>query len=97
MVDTIGVASYPGLQPMGEKSGMPGQCGDVMMTYPPPFLPWFVQMVADTSSLQHQIDRAFPIFLAHVEKQGKAWIRGYNRCMSLDRTNSITSVVTCDP
>ena len=36
--------------------------GDVMMTNLPPF----VQTMADTSSLHHQIDQAFPIFLMHV-------------------------------
>ena len=28
------------------------------------------EMVADTSSLHQQIDQAFPVFLAHVEKHG---------------------------
>ena len=44
-----------------EKSGRPGRFGDVMMTYMPPFLPRVVEIVADTSSLHHQIDQAFPI------------------------------------
>ena len=33
-----------------------------MMTYLPQFLPRFVEMVADMSSLHHQIDQAFPNF-----------------------------------
>ena len=36
---------------------------DVMMTYLLPFLPQFVEMVADTSSLHHQINQAFLFFL----------------------------------
>ena len=43
-------------QYMQEKSGRPGQFGDVMMMYPPPFLQTVAEMVADTSSLHHQID-----------------------------------------
>ena len=56
-----------------ENSGRPGRFGDVMMMYVPPFL----QTMADTSSLHHQINQAFLIFLAYVEKLGKAWVQGY--------------------
>ena len=34
------------------------------------------EMVADMSSLHHQIDQAFLIFLECIEKHGKAWVRG---------------------
>ena len=60
-------------QRVREKSGRPGRFGDVTMTYLPPFLLCayaVVEMVADTSSLHHQIHQALPIFLAHVEKHG---------------------------
>ena len=43
------------------------------------FLPWFVEVVADMSLLHHQIDQAFPIFLARIEKHGKAWVRDENK------------------
>ena len=43
-----------------EKSGRPGQFGDVVMIT---YLPQFVEMVVDTSSSHHQIDQAFPRFL----------------------------------
>ena len=46
------------------KTGKAGQFNDVMMTY----LQQFVEMVADTSSLHHQIDQAFPIFFSCVLK-----------------------------
>ena len=29
------------------------------------------------SSLHHHIDQVFPIFLAYIEKYGKAWVQGY--------------------
>ena len=45
--------------------------------YMPPFPQTVAEMVADTSSLHHQIDQAFPIFLMCIEKQGKAWVQGY--------------------
>ena len=54
--------------------GRPGQFGDVMMTYLPPFLPHVyavVEMVADTSSLHHQIDQAFLIFFCSCWKRWK--------------------------
>ena len=63
-----------------EKLGRPGRFGDVMMMYLPPFIQphmRMAEMVADMSSLHHQIDQAFPIFLALVEKHGQAWVRGY--------------------
>ena len=46
-----------------------------LQTYPssslvPMFLPRFVEMMADMSSLHHQIDQAFPLFLMCVEKHG---------------------------
>ena len=47
-----------------EKSGRPGRFGDVMMTFLPPFAQNVAEMVAVISSLHHQIDQAFPIFLA---------------------------------
>ena len=56
-----------------ENSVRPGRFGDVMMTYLPPFLLCVyavVEMVADMSSLYHEIDQALPIFLVHVEKHG---------------------------
>ena len=53
-----------------------GRFGDVMMTYLPPFLPWFVEIhvVADTSSLHHQIDQASSCTLKNI---GKAWVWDY--------------------
>ena len=50
--------------------------------YLPSLLPLFVEMMADTSSLNHPINQAFPIFLTHAEKHGKAWIRGYHTSTS---------------
>ena len=50
--------------------GRPGGFGDVMMTYLPPLLQtvaeFAAEIVADTSSLHHQIDQVFPIFLAYI-------------------------------
>ena len=60
-----------------ERLGRSGRFGDVMMTYSPSFfLPWFVEMVAEMSSLYHQIDHAFWICLVCIEKHGKAWVWG---------------------
>ena len=56
-----------------EESGRSGQFGDVLMTYLPPFVSIVAEMVADMSSLHHQIDQAFPIFLVGTEKHGKVW------------------------
>ena len=44
-----------------ERTGRPGWFGDVMMTYLPPFLKTVAEMVAD---MYHQINQAFPNFLA---------------------------------
>ena len=45
-----------------------------------PFLPWFVDIVADTSSLHNQVNQAFPIFLVCSEKHGYevSLITGYS-------------------
>ena len=85
-------------QCMREKLGRPGQFGDVMMTYLPPFLPWFIEMVPDISSLHHQIDQAFPIFLACVEKHGKAWVPDLHLCKNLLkrwRKRAWAALITC--
>ena len=56
-------------QHMREKSGRPGQFGDVMMTYLPLFLPLFIETVADVSSIQ--IDQAFFLrALKNMERPG---------------------------
>ena len=55
---------------------VPRPSRDVMMTYLPPFIRTVTEMVADTPSLHHQIDQAFSIFLAYIEKHGKTWVRG---------------------
>ena len=59
-----------------------------MMLYLPPFLQTMAEMVADTSSLHHQINQAFPIFLVFIEK---AWVQGYeNPTFSALYTNTLT-------
>ena len=47
---------------MREKPGRPDVFGDVIMAFLPPFLQTMAEMVADASSLNHQIDQAFQIF-----------------------------------
>ena len=60
------------------REGLVDYFSDVMMTYVPPFVQTMAEIMADTSSFNHQIDQAFPIFLAcaFVEEHGKAWVRG---------------------
>ena len=64
-------------QHVRDKSGRTGRFGDVMMTYLPPLIvPTVAEIVADTSSLHHQIDQSFSISHRHwktwrYEKMGR--------------------------
>ena len=49
----------------------PGRFGDVMMTYLPPFIPTVAEMVADTSSLHHQINQTFLFFSWELKNMGR--------------------------
>ena len=79
-----------------EKSGRPGRFDDVMMMYLPPFLQprtRVAEMVADMSSLHHQIDQAFLTFLACIEKHGNAWVQGYGFPWTCPYTSLYPTVV----
>ena len=71
---------------MREKSGRTDQFGDVMMIYLPPFVQTVAEMVADTSTLHHQIDQAFPIFSRALKNMGRpgyeASLEGHS-CLSM--------------
>ena len=57
----------------------------------------YTTMPQTTSNyIHHQIDQAFPIFLAYIEKHGKAWIRGYQFSplrMMVDYTKRTTPII----
>ena len=67
---------------MQEKLRRPGRFGDVMITH----VTISISVCTNTSgrdthmsSLHHQIDRAFPIFLTRIEKHGKTSVQGYHK------------------
>ena len=62
---------------MREKLGRSGRVGDVMMTYLPQPHMRVAEMMADIYMIITSPNQpGLPIFLARIDKHGKAWVRG---------------------